>query len=200
MANASITRSCNRACAYCFAREALQCGPTHMTRDTFRTLLTYLQESKRDEIRLLGGEPTMHPQFCDFVRLALQAHLRVVVFSNGLIPQNQLDLLCGLEHQQLTVIVNASALLDGSTTEAESVIRSLGRLGTRAMLGVTLYETTQALDCLLDIIREMRLAPRLRIAKVYTPVKAAKTEFLEGTPKEIAAKLVEKLKNDARVI
>ena len=44
------------------------------------------------------------------------------------------------------------------------------------------------------------LAPRLRIAKVYTPVKAAKTEFLEGTPKEIAAKLVEKLKNDARVI
>jgi len=44
------------------------------------------------------------------------------------------------------------------------------------------------------------LAPRLRIAKVYTPVKAARTEFLQGSPKEIAVRLVDKLKNEARVI
>jgi electron transfer flavoprotein beta subunit len=44
------------------------------------------------------------------------------------------------------------------------------------------------------------LAPRLRIAKVYTPVKAAQTEFLQGSPKDIAARLVDKLKNEARVI
>ena len=44
------------------------------------------------------------------------------------------------------------------------------------------------------------LAPRLKIAKVYVPVKAARTEFLEGSPKEIAARLVDKLKNEARVI
>ncbi len=44
------------------------------------------------------------------------------------------------------------------------------------------------------------LAPRLRIAKVYTPVKDAKTQFLQGSPKEIAAQLVEKLKNEARAI
>ena len=44
------------------------------------------------------------------------------------------------------------------------------------------------------------LAPRQRIAKIYTPVKAAQTEFLQGSPKEIAARLVDKLKNEARVI
>jgi electron transfer flavoprotein alpha/beta subunit len=44
------------------------------------------------------------------------------------------------------------------------------------------------------------LTPRQRIAKVYTPVKAAQTEFLQGSPKEIAARLVDKLKNEARVI
>jgi electron transfer flavoprotein beta subunit len=44
------------------------------------------------------------------------------------------------------------------------------------------------------------LAPRLRIAKVYTPAKAAHTEFLQGSPKEIATRLVDKLKNEARVI
>ncbi len=44
------------------------------------------------------------------------------------------------------------------------------------------------------------LAPRQRITRVYVPAKAAHTEFLQGSAKEIAARLVDKLKNDARVI
>lgn len=44
------------------------------------------------------------------------------------------------------------------------------------------------------------LAPRLRIARVYTPAKAAQTEFLQGTAREIATRLVDKLKNQARAI
>jgi len=44
------------------------------------------------------------------------------------------------------------------------------------------------------------LSPRQRIIKVYVPVKSAQTEFLQGAPKEIAARLVDKLKNEARVI
>ena len=39
-----------------------------------------------------------------------------------------------------------------------------------------------------------------RVEKIYVPVKTKKTEFLTGTPKEVAAKLVEKLKFEARVI
>ena len=39
-----------------------------------------------------------------------------------------------------------------------------------------------------------------KIEKVYIPTKTKKTEFLTGTPREAAAKLVEKLKFEARVI
>jgi electron transfer flavoprotein beta subunit len=42
--------------------------------------------------------------------------------------------------------------------------------------------------------------PTQRIEKIYVPAKTKKTEFLTGTPKEVAAKLVEKLKFEARVI
>jgi electron transfer flavoprotein beta subunit len=42
--------------------------------------------------------------------------------------------------------------------------------------------------------------PTQRVEKIYVPVKTKKTEFLTGTPKEMAAKLVEKLKFEARVI
>jgi electron transfer flavoprotein beta subunit len=42
--------------------------------------------------------------------------------------------------------------------------------------------------------------PTQKIEKIYVPVKTKKTEFLTGTPKEMAAKLVEKLKFEVRVI
>ena len=39
-----------------------------------------------------------------------------------------------------------------------------------------------------------------KIEKIYVPTKTKKTEFLTGTPKEVASQLVEKLKFEARVI
>jgi len=42
--------------------------------------------------------------------------------------------------------------------------------------------------------------PTQRIERLYVPAKTKKTEFLTGTPAEAAAKLVEKLKHEARVL
>jgi electron transfer flavoprotein beta subunit len=42
--------------------------------------------------------------------------------------------------------------------------------------------------------------PRVEIRKVYLPQRTKKTELLEGPAKEVAAKLVEKLKFEARVL
>ncbi|MGO9641383.1 MAG: electron transfer flavoprotein subunit beta/FixA family protein [Candidatus Acidiferrales bacterium] len=39
-----------------------------------------------------------------------------------------------------------------------------------------------------------------RIERIYVPQKTKKTEFISGTPKEAAAKLVEKLRHEARVL
>jgi electron transfer flavoprotein beta subunit len=42
--------------------------------------------------------------------------------------------------------------------------------------------------------------PTQRVERIYAPVKTKKTEFLTGTPKEAAAKLLERLKHEARVL
>jgi electron transfer flavoprotein beta subunit len=44
------------------------------------------------------------------------------------------------------------------------------------------------------------LAPRQRVLKVYAPAKTNQTQFLQGNPKEVSALLVDKLRNEARVI
>jgi electron transfer flavoprotein beta subunit len=46
----------------------------------------------------------------------------------------------------------------------------------------------------------LTLEPTQKIEKIYIPVKTKKTEFLTGTPREVATKLVEKLKFEARVL
>jgi len=43
-------------------------------------------------------------------------------------------------------------------------------------------------------------APTQRIERIYIPQKTKKTEFITGQPKEIAAKLIEKLRHEARVL
>jgi electron transfer flavoprotein beta subunit len=39
-----------------------------------------------------------------------------------------------------------------------------------------------------------------KLERIYVPTKTKKTEFITGTPKEAAAKLVEKLRHEARVL
>ena len=43
-------------------------------------------------------------------------------------------------------------------------------------------------------------SPAIQIAKVYLPGRSKQTQLFEGNPKEVAAKLVEKLKFEARVL
>ncbi|MDE3108939.1 MAG: electron transfer flavoprotein subunit beta/FixA family protein [Acidobacteriota bacterium] len=43
-------------------------------------------------------------------------------------------------------------------------------------------------------------APTEKIERIYVPQKTKKTEFITGSPKEAAAKLLEKLRHEARVI
>ncbi|MGH9405019.1 MAG: electron transfer flavoprotein subunit beta/FixA family protein [Terriglobia bacterium] len=44
------------------------------------------------------------------------------------------------------------------------------------------------------------VAPKQKISRVFVPAKTARTEFLDGSAKEAAARLVDKLKNEARVL
>ena len=44
------------------------------------------------------------------------------------------------------------------------------------------------------------VTPTQQVQRIYVPTKTKKTEFITGQPKEIAAKLVEKLRHEARVL
>jgi electron transfer flavoprotein beta subunit len=49
-------------------------------------------------------------------------------------------------------------------------------------------------------LNERDIAPRQKITKIYLPAKRATTEFLGGSAREVAVQLIDRLKNEARVL
>jgi len=140
MTNIAITSSCNRACDYCFAKAARSdedAGTSFMSHATFARALDFVDRSGVTQIRLLGGEPTLHPEFVSFMKVALQRQKPICIFSNGIMPESALRFMEELPPDSISVVINLSASFDEATLH-ERVVATLQRLGARAVLGVNI--------------------------------------------------------------
>ncbi|MDD4308832.1 MAG: radical SAM protein, partial [Candidatus Cloacimonetes bacterium] len=65
MANIAITSVCNRNCCYCFTGDKSSDNAKlsqFIPSDVFEKAVNILAASNQNQIRLIGGEPTLHPQ------------------------------------------------------------------------------------------------------------------------------------------
>jgi hypothetical protein len=164
--NLAISAVCNQRCPYCFTLDHLdgrRSSRDFLDPGDLDQRLSFLARSGINEVRLLGGEPTLHPRFAELMERARQAMPRVVVFSNGLMPEQALAYLASLPADRCTVLINVNqpgAADDASHARRRAVIR---RLGERALLGFNIYRADFQLDFLLPIIEESGCRPALRL-------------------------------------
>jgi len=93
MYNIILSGQCNLRCDYCFARERLDAssqqaratgGPNPtMNLGDYARVLAFLKASKVPVVSLLGGEPSLHPDFAAFVDMALKEGFVVSIKSNA---------------------------------------------------------------------------------------------------------------------
>lgn len=97
--NILVTNRCNRRCSYCFAQERISFGaedsrvgqaPEYISESDFRTAVDYAKRGETSLVGLLGGEPSLHPQFVEFLEIVRDAGLRAKIFTNGLWPESLL--------------------------------------------------------------------------------------------------------------
>ena len=85
MANLIITNYCNAECTFCFAADSrhrmIRNGSREMDETEFRDCLEFSMNGGNRELRLLGGEPTLHPFFTDFVKNNFHKHLLRVILK-----------------------------------------------------------------------------------------------------------------------
>ena len=170
MANISITLNCNRKCDYCFASKARDAtGRQHrkMSRDTFLSVLDLLKRSGINQVRLLGGEPTLHPDFVWMVKKSIQQELRVLVFSNGLIDGTILNFLVGLPERRVSVLINVNSPDEQSQREQKLQANTFSVLRKRVFLGFNIHSPDFNLLFLQDLIQQYGLNPQVRLGLAH---------------------------------
>jgi len=76
----------------------------------------------------------------------------------------------------------------------------ISKLRYATLMGIKKAKTKEIRRLTPESLSAGNTAPSIRLERVYLPERAKNTQLFEGTPAEAAAKLVEKLKFEARVI
>lgn len=157
--------------------ESVRVNGPNMSRDTILRSLDFLARSGMDQVRLLGGEPTLHPEFEWLVDLVQERGMRLLVFSNGLVPGAALSKLERLSAERVAVLVNINSPDEQKPGELDSQTATLRRLGDRVTLGLNIHKPAPQLEFLLDIIQEFGLADVIRLGLAH-PCIEGKNTFL----------------------
>lgn len=88
MANIAIINYCNLKCKYCFADDMIHEKATTISLDDYRKILDFIARTPKNHIGIIGGEPTLHPQFEDILKetnfYCKQVNTGATLFTNGI--------------------------------------------------------------------------------------------------------------------
>lgn len=218
VANLSISTVCNQGCAYCFTVDHLgqpvgrdsipaRKGPTpqFLPIEEFEKRLDFLARSGMAEVRLLGGEPTLHPGFASLVERVMKAGMRLVVFSNGLMPAEALSSLLALDPEDCTVLLNlnepspylpavASLPAVAGLQTVPPLARqreTMRRLGARVQPGFTIWRTDFCPDFLLPLIAESGCRKVIRLGMAQPCLSGGNQHVVPNQYRSIAVRLVQ---------
>jgi len=77
-----ITERCNANCRNCFNKD--ERGGSQMDIDKFEELCNFFSENRYQLLKIMGGEPTLHPQFKNIMLIAQKYFQQVNLFTNGM--------------------------------------------------------------------------------------------------------------------
>jgi len=165
MPNLVITTSCNRACGYCFTDR--RAGDRNMAAQDAAEVLDMFRVSGLKQVRLLGGEPTLHPEFTVILEQALNRDFEVLIFSNGLMPPGALEAIARAPERRCRVMLNLPVGPDRSPDEDKFLSAAAARLGPRASVGVNLYAPGMALSDASEFVKRYGLARVIRVGLAH---------------------------------
>jgi sulfatase maturation enzyme AslB (radical SAM superfamily) len=184
MGNILVTNVCNRRCPYCFAHEKTRrpgaksdIRPQYMSLSALEEVVEFLKRSDLKVFSMMGGEPTLHPDFAEILDIACHQGFVVRIFSNGLMPRSALDSLAESDPEQVKITINVGWLDEGQPREKKKLFGSLKRLGSRAALSYTIYQDDPHMDFLPELIQEYHLHRFIRLG-ISQPIVGSDNVYL----------------------
>lgn len=79
----TVNRECNMRCQWCYGKTMEFSSNAVMGREVAAQLIDFFKELSLKKVILIGGEPTVHPQFLEIVSMIKSAGMRPVLVTNG---------------------------------------------------------------------------------------------------------------------
>lgn len=149
MANIMITYRCNLQCSYCFANEFVNKSYTDMTLEDFKKVVNFLAAKPGAVIGLIGGEPTIHPQFKEMLLYLSECTnvKSVMLYTNGLVLDKHVEFLSRPDlRSMLKILVNCNSPEMMGEANYQHLVDNLDlmvdkyHMAANIKLGVNLYE------------------------------------------------------------
>jgi len=197
MPNILITQYCVRSCPYCFAKKHMsESSPTDMLSwEDLIYLADFLWASGERKFRILGGEPTLHPEFNNMVLYLLERGFDITVFTSGIMADSKLleaeFLFRDLPPERLNFMCNTNDPQRTHTplAEQESIKRFFRAFGNKVSLGLNVYKLDFSMDFLVQYINEFGLQRHIRVGIAH-PIPGKKNLFL---PLDAIDRVIERL-------
>lgn len=206
MPNIILTEYCNLQCPYCFASKMIEektDDTKNISLEQLDIILKWLLPSTTslERIGLIGGEPTLHPQFKEILGKINSfnefTNTPSIVFTNGINLSEFLPVI----GPNMSILINVNKLTGKPLNKLNSVLDEINYLNwfkiDKVILGCNLYQDENTYSYFWDIIDKYPDISKIRMSITapnnkelrankelyYTKMKPILLQFLEETKK-----------------
>lgn len=194
MSNIILNGNCNRRCAYCFAGESVE-NAKKMTLDNLTIICDFLERSRKRKVNVLGGEPTLHPEFDVFLEYLFSRGFAVHVFTNGLVSVEMLEAIekvvkkRRISRRRLKFVVNVNEEKYRMPEETAMQVRTFEKLNRFCSLSFNVFEKECELGFLAQMIADHQLVPEIRLG-LAAPVRGKRNRYLSPADYGVIARKI----------
>ena len=185
MANIAIVNYCNLKCPYCFAEDMILEENKYMSLDEYSKIVDFILKSPGDGIGILGGEPTLHPNFLDIIKITNEKceSKQAIIFTNGIELEKFLPYL-----KDIRILINYNNpkyLTEIQKDKLQKTLDAIAKLNwfipKQISLGCNIYPDCFNYDFLWDAVSKYSISLiRCSVAApggIYTKWKEKKDEY-----------------------
>lgn len=152
--NLMISNYCNLHCSYCFAQEEMHSkAAQNVTMENLEKYLDLLKRSNFREARLIGGEPTLHPDLEKIIDKIISYDFfnDILIFTNLTFPREVAEMIVRKSNEiSINLLPNINYLEYITPSLGERIIDNLGYLSenlpTFNRISINLFSPDQDLE------------------------------------------------------
>jgi len=194
--NLLLTTRCNRKCKYCFAKNKVtyendEIIEQYISLKNVKKVINFLKVSNENTISLLGGEPTLHPQFFDILNLLNNEGLVINIFTNGIFSSHTIEVIKKNQPVKMNLLVNTNELHENTKDDWQKILHVFKEIPYYIVLGFTIYHPNFNADFLVELCNKYNLLKHIRLG-IAQPIINQNNDYLNSNCyKQVGQKIVE---------